>query len=484
MAHKLPRLLIVEDDPDYLHALEQALAQEFSISSASCLEEAHRQLRANLDLVLLDVRLTEEEQGGREGLVLLEAIQQILPQVPVVMMTAYGDIDLAVEAMKLGATDFVQKARIDIREFRKVLRNALERSRLARRVAELEEEMQRLEPWEMVGDHPRIQEVRKLVEMVANDGYSTVLIRGETGTGKELVARAVHTRGWRKEAPFVSVALPALAPSLVERELFGHVRGAFTDARESRPGYIEKAAGGVLFLDEIGELTTEIQPKLLRFLDSRAYAPLGSTVENKVDIQVVCATNRNLEEAIKVGVFREDLYYRLRTVEITLPPLRERVEDIPLLVDHFLFQFRRQGRTHLAGITRAALSSLARYSFPGNVRELRSVVERAMMLANVNDHALIDVEDLPLEVQSPKQFAVSGAAPVIGEGVNLDAELARVELGYMEKSLELTEGRKTEAWRLLGLNDRFALLRRVKRIREQYPQLLEQFPLVRDRYAE
>ena len=217
MAHKLPRLLIVEDDLEYRHALEQALAQEFSVSSASCLEEAHRRLGANLDLVLLDVRLTEEEKGGKEGLVLLEAIQQILPQVPVVMMTAYGDIDLAVEAMKLGATDFVQKARVDIREFRKVLRNALERSRLVRRVAELEEEMQRLEPWEMVGDHPSIQEVRKLVEMVANDGYSTVLIRGETGTGKELVARAVHIRGWRKEAPFVSVALPALAPSLVER---------------------------------------------------------------------------------------------------------------------------------------------------------------------------------------------------------------------------------------------------------------------------
>ena len=231
-------------------------------------------------------------------------------------------------------------------------------------------------------------------------------------------------------------------------------------------------------------MTAEIQPKLLRFLDSRVYAPLGSTAENKVDIQVVCATNRNLEEAIKAGVFREDLYYRLRTVEITLPPLRERVEDIPLLVDHFLFQFRRQGRTRLAGIAQAALSRLARYSFPGNVRELRSVVERAMMLANVNDHALIDIEDLPLEVQSPKQVAVSGAAPVIGEGIDLDAELARVELGYMEKSLEVTEGRKTEAWRLLGLNDRFALLRRVKRIREQYPHILEQFPLVRSRYAE
>jgi two-component system, NtrC family, response regulator AtoC len=484
MSRACPRLLIVEDDFEYRQALEQALMREFSVSGVSDVEEAHRSLDSSLDLVLLDVRLTNEEGEGREGLRLLEAIRQILPQIPVVMMTAYGDIDLAVEAMKLGATDFVQKARVDIREFRKVLRNALERSRLARRVAELEEEIQRLEPWELVGDHPSIHEIRKLVGMVALDGYSTVLIRGETGTGKELVARAVHMRGWRKEAPFVSVALPALAPTLVERELFGHVRGAFTDARESRPGYIEKAAGGVLFLDEIGELTGEIQPKLLRFLDNRTYAAVGSTKENEIDIQVVCATNRNLEEALKAGAFREDLYYRLRTVEITLPALRQRPEDIPLLVDHFLFQFRLQGRTRLAGITRAALTRLAGYSFPGNVRELRSVIERAMMLANVNDHALIDVDDLPLEVQNPKQGKLTGPGPSVGEGIDLDAELARVELAYMEKSLELTEGRKTEAWRLLGLNDRFSLLRRVKRIREQYPQLLEQFPLVRSRYAE
>lgn len=483
---RCPRILVVEDDPEYLQALEQALSREFAICSAMNLEEAHRHLKSDLDLVLLDVRLSEEQErkGGREGLVFLEAIRQVLPQIPVVMMTAYGDIDLAVEAMRLGASDFIQKARLDIREFRKVLHNALERTHLARRVAELEEEIQRLEPWELVGDHPSVQEVRKLIDMVADDGYTTVLIRGETGTGKELVARAVHSRGWRKDAPFVSLALPSLAPSLVERELFGHVRGAFTDAREARAGYIAKAAGGVLFLDEIGELTYDLQPKLLRFLDTRVYSPVGSTTENRIDIQLVCATNRNLEEAIQVGSFRQDLYYRLRTLEIILPPLRERVEDIPLLADHFLFQFRRQGRTRLAGITQAALHQLSRYAFPGNIRELKSIIERAMMLANIHDHALIDSEDLPLEVRQPRPQVAAGSAISTNGSIDLDTELARVELSYMERALELTEGRKTEAWRLLGLNDRFALLRRVKRIREQYPILVESFPLVRSRYAE
>jgi DNA-binding NtrC family response regulator len=482
-------ILIIDDDKEYLQALETALGRDFAVVAASTPEEAQLKVDQGAALVLLDIRLNENDPASKDGLALLESIKQRQPDLPVVMMTAYGDIDIAVEAMKLGAADFIQKARVDVREFRKVLNNALQRSRLERKVVGLEEELRRLEPWELVGDDPKIQKVREDLEMVAQDGYSNVLIRGETGTGKELAARAIHSRGWRKEAPWVAVAISALPRELVETELFGHVKGAFTDAKQSRMGYIEKAKGGVLFLDEIGDLATEVQLKLLRALEARKFARVGSTDEIAVDIQVVCATNRNLEGAIQQGHFRQDLYFRLKTMEICLPPLRERTGDIPLLVDHFLFVFRQQGRTKLAGITPAALERLAPYPFPGNVRELSSLIQRAMMLANNNRHSLIEVSDLPLELQGgqavvapPPPTAVSARLPE--GGVNLDEELARTELEYIDEALRLTEGKKTEAWRMLGLNDRFALRRRVKRIGEAYPHLVEASALVRSLYYE
>lgn len=478
-------VLIVDDDSEYLHALETALRREFTVISASTAEEAQRRLNQGVTLALLDIRLKEDDPANKDGLLLLESIKQARPDLPVVMMTAYGDIDIAIEAMKLGAADFIQKARVDIREFRKVLNNALERFRLERRVAELEEDLRRLEPWELVGDDPKIHEIRNLVDIVAQDGYCTVLIRGETGTGKELVARAIHSRGWRKERPFVPVLLPALPQELVATELFGHVKGAFTDAKEKRVGYIEKAQGGVLFLDEIGELSPDVQLKLLRVLETKTFARLGNSEEITVDIQVVCATNRNLEEAIKQGQFREDLFFRLKTMEIYLPPLRDRAEDIAQLVDHFLFLFRQQGRTKLAGVSPTVLECLAQYHFPGNVRELKSVIERAMMLANNNRHPLIEVTDLLLEAQQKTQVSIEPFPIQLGEeGVNLDEELARLKLAYIQEALRLTEGKKTEAGRMLGLNDRFALHRRVKRIGEAYPHLKNAFPLVRKLYYE
>jgi DNA-binding NtrC family response regulator len=480
MTRRKPLVLIVDDDANYRRVVEAALLTDFDVVSAADVESANQKLTLDLSLVLLDLRLNDAVDADRESLKLLEALHQSR-HVPIVIMTAYGDIDTAVEAMKRGASDFIQKARTDARELRKVIANAIEKSRLERRVAELEEEMHRLQPWDLIGSHARIQEVRQLIEMVAADGYTSVLVRGETGTGKEIVARAVHDRGWRKDAPFVAVALPALTPTLVESELFGHVRGAFTDAHETRQGYIQKAAGGVLFLDEIGDLTADLQPKLLRFLDGRAFSPIGSPSPTQVDLQVVCATNRNLEEAVRAGDFREDLYYRLRTVEIIIPPLRERLEDVPLLVDHFLFQFRQQARTRVAGVASDALHQLSRYAFPGNVRELKGIVERAMMMAALHSHALIELDDLPHDVAASITPRVQMTD---GDNFDLDGELARAELGHIERALRKTEGRKSEAWRLLGLNDRFALLRRVKRIRDQYPHLVSEFPLIQSRYAD
>lgn len=473
-------VLIVDDDVDYLGLLRQALTRDFEVVTAQNADEASRRLNFSVDAILLDLRLQGGGEDDRAGIRLLDAIREIRP-IPVIIMTAYGDIDVAVESMKLGAADFIQKTRVNLDDLRKILKHVIERSRAERRAAELEKEVQRLEPWDLIGGNSKLEALRRVIDTVADDGHTTVLVRGETGTGKELVARAIHTRGARQTGPFVAVALPALPPTLIERELFGHVRGAFTDAREGRQGYIQKAAGGVLFLDEIGDLGRELQPKLLRFLDSRAFAPVGSTAEVPVDVQVVCATNRNLEEAVRAGEFREDLYYRLRTMEIVLPPLRERLDDVPALADHFLFLLRRQGRTRAAGMTSAALDRLCRYSFPGNVRELRSLVERAVMMAAVHSHAMIDIEDLPAEMTAATPLV---RAPRDGEQINLDAELARAELAFIERALQITEGRKSEAWKLLGLNDRFALLRRVKRIRDDHPTLINDYPILKTRYVD
>lgn len=475
-------VLVVDDDLEYRVALKEALDPEFAVALAASAEDAKKLLNRSLSVVLLDVRLKDESAANKDGLVLLEAIKQLQPDVPVVMMTNYADIDMAVDAWRLGAADFIQKARLDVREFRKVLKNAIEMSTLKRNFTFLKEDYKRFEPWEMVGDDPKIQSVRELIDRVAQDGYSTVLVRGETGTGKELVARAVHSRGWRSKGPFI--ALPSLSRELIESQLFGHSRGAFTDAKQTSIGYLENAHKGVLFLDEIGDLPLDMQVKLLRFLETRTFARLGSTREITVDIQVVAATNRDLEAAVKQQQFREDLYFRLKSIVITLPPLRERPDDIPLLCDHFLSILRQQGRTKITGISPAAIEVLKKYNFPGNVRELKSFIER-MMMVNSERQSLIEPWDLPLEIQQASVAETKSVRLPIGEGrIDLDAELARLELAYIQDALELTEGKKTEAWRMLGLNDRFALGRRVKRIGKAYPHLISSFSLVQKLYYE
>jgi DNA-binding NtrC family response regulator len=473
-------VLIVDDDAEYLGILQRALSRDFEVVTARSADEANRRLNFTIDAMLLDLRLDDGGDAELSGIRLLDAVRAVRP-IPVIIMTAFGDIDVAVQAMKLGAADFIQKSRVNVDDLRRILVHVIERSRAERRNAELEIQVQRLEPWDLIGSNGRLEELRQMIDVVAEDGHATVLVRGETGTGKELVAHAVHQRGIRKGQPFVGVNLTLFPGTVIGRELFGNVRGAFTDARDARQGYVQKAAGGVLFLDEIGELERELQPKLLRFLDTRTFAPLGSTTEIPIDVQVVCATNRNLEEAVRAGQFREDLYYRLRTIEIVVPPLRERLEDVPLLVDHFLYLLRRDGRTRVAGVAAAALDRLCRYAFPGNIRELRAIVERAVLMATVHGHALIDVDDLPAEITS--------AVPILrhpreGEQIDLDAELARAELACIERALEITEGRKSDAWRLLGLNDRFALLRRVKRIRDVHPEFINDYPILRTCYVE
>jgi len=281
------------------------------------------------------------------------------------------------------------------------------------------------------------------------------------------------------------VAIASLNPNLVESELFGHEAGAFTGAKGRRVGLIEKAKRGILFLDEIGDLPAEAQLKLLRFLEERRFSRVGSSNELEVDVQVLAATNRNLEEAVDRGLIRQDLYFRLKSIQIFLPSLKERAADIQPLVRHFLKLFREQGRTRITQISTDAMRSLVRYQWPGNVRELRAVIERATIYANYNSHQQIEEEDLPLEVlnttihsnKAPHQLEIGSG------GVNLDSELAKLELSYIEEALRITQERKTEAWKLLGLNDRFALLRRSKLLLQRYPSLASEFPTVQRLYG-
>jgi len=482
----LSRLLIVDDDRQYVNSLGRALQREYMVIPATDKSEALRAFRKGCDIVLLDLRLNDQDETNREGMELLHEFRRERQRddLPIVMMTAYGDVDIAVQAMKEGANDFLQKP-FDLPKLRVTLSNVLERARSERRASSLQQDLARIEPGNLIGQNIAIANIHRLIQMAANDGHVTVLIRGETGTGKELVARAIHQLGWRKDEPFVPVVVGALNPNLVESELFGHETGAFTGATARRIGYIETAKGGVLFLDEIGDLPAEAQVKLLRFLEERKFSRVGSSDSIEVDVQIVVATNRNLEEAVKRKELRQDLYFRLKSLDIFLAPLRERLDDIPLLVKHFLQLFGKQGRTRITEVSPEAMQSLKQYNWPGNVRELKAVLERAIIYANFNNHRRIERDDLPLEILTPPSQKEGAVFHVqIGEdGVALDQHLARWELSYIEEALRSTKGRKTEAWKLLGLNDRFALHRRVTALFKKYPHLASEYPFVRELYT-
>jgi DNA-binding NtrC family response regulator len=478
-----PVLLLVDDNEELVISLTRVLRNDYEVRSAGSQAEALRQLLPPPDIALLDMRLREDEPENRDGISLLQTLRQQFPQLPVLMNTAHGDMEAAAECVRLGATDFIDKSRADVSEIKTRLARALDQARLWRRVSDLEQELSLIEPRNIIGVSQALQEIKQSIEAVAADGRITVLIQGESGTGKELIARALHASGWRRAHPFVPVVLASLPHDLVEGELFGYEVGAFTDARKRHIGYLEKAKDGVLFLDEIGDLDARLQVKLLRFLEERELQRLGSTSAISVDLQVVAATNADLWARVLEGRFREDLYFRLKGFEVHIPPLRERREDIPLLVDHFLKTFRQQGRMTLR-FSPQAMDCLHDYHWPGNVRQLRNAVESALFRAGYRKHLQVEPEDLPVELW--ERGAVADAPPtgssLPSAGQSLEEALAQMELALIERALQQVNGRKTEAWKLLGLNDRFALRRRVIRIWKQYPALLDAFPYVKLAY--
>lgn len=478
-----PTLLVIDDSAEYCSALDRALATSYRVGTAQTAAEAIARSSPAPDMILLDLRLDPHSDSEDQAQELLRYFVRELPETPVLIITAYGDVDRAVECMRLGAADFVEKGK-GTAELKVRLERALERAQLASRVQQLEAELAVVEPRELIGKSAALAQVKELIAGVARDGQVTVLVTGETGTGKELVARAVHASGARASRPFAPVAIAALPPSTLESELFGHEKGAFTDAKRRHIGVIERAQGGVLFLDEIAELAQGSQVKLLRFLEERVITRLGGEQEIAVDVQVIAATNAVLKESVANGRLREDLYYRLRVCEIHLAPLRERREDVPLLVEHFV---SRLGRSRgVVSQTAEAMECFMACDWPGNIRELRNAVEAAVLRAGLRRSTQIAYGDLPEEMRGGGAVHVTQTAgsegPMVEPLISLPEALARAELEQVERALRASGGRKSEAWKVLGLNDRFALTRRVKRIVARFPALAANYPNVQEAF--
>jgi DNA-binding NtrC family response regulator len=387
-----PRILVVDDERAIQLALRGLLRREgYEVDVAGSGDEALAKLRAStFDLVLTDLVLGR----GPSGMDLLREVKEMLPETVVVMITAHGSEKVAVEAMKLGAEDYIPKP-FDNDEIRLVVHRALERTRLAREHQMLLERVEREFGFEnLIGTGSAMRDVFETIRKVAETDL-TVLIRGGSGTGKELVAQALHQRSQRRTRPFVAVNCAAISRELVESELFGHEKGAFTGADARRPGKFEAADGGTIFLDEIGDMAPETQAKVLRVSQERSFERVGGTQPIQVDVRIVAATHRDLEQEVQEGRFREDLYYRLRVVEIVLPPLRQRPEDIPLLAERFLDQIAERLTRERKRMSEEAVARLMRHPWPGNVRELRNAVEQATVLSS---GARIEAEDLRLDI--------------------------------------------------------------------------------------
>lgn len=478
-----PVLLIVDDDELLLTSYQRALKGEYEVLGARSASEALALLSPPPEVILLDLRLRADDVHNREGLTLLKTLQQQFPQLPVLMITAYGDIDIAVECMKHGAVDFIQKPQVDLKEIKTRLTRALEHARLSRRVSELEKELHLIEPRRIVGISLAIQEIKKVIEAAARDAQVTVLILGDTGTGKELVARAIHASGWRGNGPFVAVTVNTLPPPTIASELFGYEPGAFTDARGRHIGYLEKAHGGVLFLDEVGNVEPGVQDKLLRFLEEREFQRLGNTKPIKVDVQIIAATNSDLEKLVRKGLFRKDLYSRLNVLQIVIPRLNDRAEDIPVLSEHFLQIFRARGKK-IRGIGQAALALLNKFDWPGNIRQLKNALESAVFWAELRHHEEIEVDDLPADVrQTGIGSTIVGFCEPGMEGFKFEEVRARGDLSYIDKALRAAEKLDpnkiiTTTADLLGIT-RFKLTNVVKKIFQDHPHLTEEFPYVK-----
>lgn len=434
------QVLIIDDEPDIRSLVEMTLGRmNLETRSAANLAEA----RALLDAYDFDLCLTDMRLPDGSGLDIVRHIQEHSPALPVAVITAYGNMETAVTALKAGAFDFISKP-VDINDLRNIVRTALRLSGgkdgipspAAGPVAE-----------RMLGSSAAMRKVRSMIEKLAR-GQAPVYISGDSGTGKELAARLIHELGPRASMPFIPVNCGAIPSELMESEFFGHKRGSFTGAVEDKEGLFAAAHGGTLFLDEVGDLPLSMQVKLLRAIQEKCVRPIGGQSELKVDVRILSATHKNLDELVATGRFRQDLYYRLNVIELHIPGLAERAEDIPLLAEEITARLVNDMGIEAPRIEPAAMDALKRYPFPGNVRELENILERALTLAEGGG---IDVEALQLPHIAPKE-STEDASPAAGE--NLEDYLARIERGVIEQALAETRNNKTAAAKLLGITFR------------------------------
>jgi two-component system response regulator PilR (NtrC family) len=440
------RVLVVDDEQSMRDLLAIMLRQAgYEVSVADGGETAIEALKAeSFDLVLTDLRMRKVD-----GMAVLKAAKEHSPRTVVLVVTAYASTETAVEAMKLGAYDYVTKP-FKLDELKVTVANALERRRLQEENVALKRQLHRERGFEnFVGRSPKILEVFETIRKTADSG-STVMITGESGTGKELVAQALHWESSRRTGPFVSVNCGAVPEALMESELFGHIKGAFTGAVANTEGLFAAADGGTLFLDEITEIAHTVQVKLLRAIQERQIRRVGDTRDVKVDVRLIAASNRDLGRAVSDGVLREDLFYRLNVIPLHLPPLRERREDIPLLVAHFIKKLSQEVGRPVRGVTPEALAVLEQYHWPGNIRELENVVERAIVLGSTE---LLEPSALPANLHRPRDpHDVPLELPA--EGIDLEATLDRIEHRYMQLALERVGGVQTHAAELLRVSFR------------------------------
>jgi nitrogen regulation protein NR(I) len=455
---KMETILIVDDDKSIRYSLKRMMEENYSILTAQNGEEALNQVRSNPpDLILMDIKMP-----GRNGIDVLKDIKSIDPKSLVILMTAYGTTETAIEAMKYGAFDYILKP-FSIPQMRGLVEKAVSLRKLMKEeVSYAPLPRQEGEEERIVGSSLKMQEIYKMIGQVAPSDV-TILLRGESGTGKELVARAIYHHSLRSKQPFLPVNCAAIPDTLLESELFGHEKGAFTGATFRRIGKLEQCQGGTVFLDEIGDMSLSIQAKLLRALQERSFERLGGMETIRVDLRFIVATNKNLEEAIAKGKFREDLYYRLNVVSLNIPPLRERKEDLPDLSSYFLNKFNRELKNKIVGITPPAMEKITSYGWPGNVRQLENVLKRAMVLCQgewiLEEHLFFEKEWEKKETEGLRKRSLEDLMDTLFDELltgamppgDLDL-ISSLEKGMILRALQKTKGNQVQAALLLGIN--------------------------------
>ena len=440
-----PSVLIVDDEKHTREGLKQALSENYDVSLAASADEAFNLMEAQpFDAILTDLRMP-----GKSGLKVIDRALALPNKPAVLMMTAYGNIDTAVEAMRRGAVDFLTKP-VNIERLDVLLRRALKAKSLEVEVQQLHERLDdKFDLKAIIGESPLLQDISERVKKVAQS-KATILIEGESGTGKELVAQAIHQSSPRSRGPFIAVHCASLSESLLESELFGHEKGSFTGATERRIGRFESADGGTLFLDEIGEISGSIQVKLLRFLETKAIDRVGGTKTIELDVRLVTATNRNLEQLVREGKFREDLYFRLDVVRFVMPPLRHRAEDIPALIAHFIKLYSDENGVAPIEIEPGAMKTLQAYAWPGNIRELRNFCENAVVLQKGGRLSEFDLDPRFRGVAAPAGTAGSPGEQAASQTLSVEQNEKRI----LKEALIKSRGNRTKAAELMGISRR------------------------------